>query len=333
MKVLSLFDGASCALVCLQRAGIPIDVYYASDIKKNALKCGRAAAEYYGANRIDLGDATKINYSEIESVDLLCAGFPCQDYSMANSARKGINGKNGQLFWEVVRAIRELNPKYIILENVQTIPTETYKMICRESGCFENRKINPRDMGFACERKRLFFTNFLDFLWEVPRLPEKENMFDLLDSDAVGIERKRIGVEPYEIDYIPCQMRQQARLDKIGTTNSGSGTLIEVFNVARKGFRESKKVDYIPTMITEQTITKGGVIRKSGCGILQDKKFRNPTREELARFHHYPVEILQACDFTDAQAQDLMGDGWHCGSCQPIFDELANKIKEGSNAD
>lgn len=219
MKVLSLFDGASCALVCLQRAGVPIDVYYASDIKKNALKCGRAAAEYYGVNRVDLGDATKINYSGIELVDLLCAGFPCQDYSIANSARKGIEGKNGQLFWEVVRAIRELNPRFIILENVQTIPTETYKMICRESGCFENRKINPRDIGFACERKRLFFTNFLDFLWEVPRLPEKENMFDLLDSD---------------------------------------GTLIEVFNVGREGFRESNKVDYIPTMITGQTITKGG---------------------------------------------------------------------------
>ena len=43
--------------------------------------------------------------------------------------------------------------------------------------------------------------------------------------------------------------------------------------------------------------------------------------------------FIVACNFTDAQTQDLMGDGWHCGSCQPIFDELAKKIKEGSNAD
>ena len=48
--------------------------------------------------------------------------------------------------------------------------------------------------------------------------------------------------------------------------------------------------------------------------------FRCPTQAELARFHTYPVEIMQK--FTPPQAQSLMGDGWHCGSIQWLFDKL-----------
>lgn len=52
--------------------------------------------------------------------------------------------------------------------------------------------------------------------------------------------------------------------------------------------------------------------------------FRCPTQAELARFHTYPVEIMQ--QFTAAQAQSLMGDGWHCGSIQWLFDKLKEII-------
>ena len=129
MNVLSLFDGASCCMVCLKRAGIPIDLYYGADIKKAAIRCEELIAKYYGVNHIQLGDVTKIDYSTLPHIDLLCAGFPCQDYSVVNSRKQGINGKNGQLFWEVVRAIKAVKPKYIILENVTTIPEDTLKMI------------------------------------------------------------------------------------------------------------------------------------------------------------------------------------------------------------
>jgi len=52
--------------------------------------------------------------------------------------------------------------------------------------------------------------------------------------------------------------------------------------------------------------------------------FRCPTQAELARFHTYPVEIMQ--QFTPPQAQSLMGDGWHCGSIQWLFDKLKEII-------
>lgn len=410
MNVLSLFDGASCAMVCLKRAGIPIDTYYGADIKKAAIRCEELISEYYGVKHVQLGDVTKIDYSQLPKIDLLCAGFPCQDYSVVNSRKQGINGKNGQLFWEVVRAIKAVKPKYIILENVTTIPPETLKLIQRETGCFENRIVDPVALGWATRRKRLFFTNWLTFTDQpVPRAT-KETLEELLDDDAKVVMHQRIGDLPHEVDNIPCQTQQQARLDKIGTTNSGSGTVIKrldrhglhdvteipcqqqaqalsstgkrnkeglVITCVKYANRSRELVDTenIPTQMQEPALTGRGILHKEGTviGVLNrsrdkivysDKEiatlvqnqptragegvlvltndesktpykrkkiesvfeagytaFRCPTQAELARFHTYPVEIMEK--FSAPQAQSLMGDGWHCGSIQWLFDKLA----------
>ena len=337
MNILSLFDGASCAMVCLKRAGIPIDNYYGADIKKAAVRCEKLIAEYYGVNHIQLGDVTKIDYSTLPHIDLLCAGFPCQDYSVVNSRKQGINGKNGQLFWEVVRAIKAVKPKYIILENVTTIPDQTLKMIQQESGCFENRIVDPVELGWATRRKRLFFTNFLSFTdMPVPR-KERETLAELLDEDAKIVMHQRIADLPHPVDTIPCQTQQQARLDKIGDTNSGSGTVIGVLNRSRDTIVYSTKE--IATLVQNQPTRAGeGVFiltsdpsktpykRKKIESVFDAgyTAFRCPTQAELARFHTYPVEIMQ--QFTPPQAQSLMGDGWHCGSIQWLFDKLKEII-------
>lgn len=338
MNVLSLFDGASCAMVCLKRAGIPIDNYYGADIKKCAIRCEELIAEYYGVNHIQLGDVTKIDYSQLPKIDLLCAGFPCQDYSVVNSRKQGIDGKNGQLFWEVVRAIKAVKPKYIILENVTTIPDETLKLIQRESGCFENRIVDPVELGWATRRKRLFFTNWLDWTDQpVPR-ETRETLEELLDDDAKCVLNKRLGVLPHEVDLIPCQLQQQARLDKIGASNSGSGTVIGVLNRSRDTIVYSDKE--IATLVQNQPTRAGeGVLvltndpsktpykRKKIESVFNAgyTAFRCPTQAELARFHTYPVEIME--QFSPAQAQSLMGDGWHCGSIQWLFDKLKVKME------
>lgn len=377
MNVLSLFDGASCAMVCLKRAGIPIENYYGADIKKCAIRCEELIAEYYGVNHIQLGDVTKIDYSKLPKIDLLCAGFPCQDYSVVNSRKQGIDGKNGQLFWEVVRAIKAVKPKYIILENVTTIPDETLKMIQRETGCFENRIVDPVALGWATRRKRLFFTNWLD--WTDQPVPRKtrETLAELLDDDAKIVMHQRIGDLPHPVDNIPCQTQQQARLDKIGDTNSGSGTIITcIKRLDRHGLHD---VEEIPCQQQGQALCPSGQRNKEGVVIgvvnrsrdtlvYSDKEiatlvqnqptragegvfvltndpsktpykrkkiesmfdagytaFRCPTQAELARFHTYPVEVLQ--NFTPAHAQSLMGDGWHCGSIQWLFDKLKVKME------
>ena len=304
MNVLSLFDGASCCMVCLKRAGIPIDSYYGADIKKAAVRCEKLIAEYYGVNHIQLGDVTKIDYSQLPKIDLLCAGFPCQDYSVVNSRKQGINGKNGQLFWEVVRAIKAVKPKYIILENVTTIPDETLKLIQRESGCFENRIVDPVALGWATRRKRLFFTNFLSFTdAPVPR-KEKETLAELLDNDAKTNENYPFGILNRSRNVVRYSNENIMTLTQHQPTRSGEGALILTNNPNKTPHRRKQIVSVFDAGYTS---------------------FRCPTQAELARFHTYPVEIMG--QFTPAQAQSLMGDGWHCGSIQWLFDKLKVKME------
>ena len=194
-------------------------------------------------------------------------------------------------------------------------------------------------MGWATRRNRLFFTNWLSWLDQpVPRTT-RETLEELLDSDAKCVLNKRLGVLPHEVDLIPCQLQQQARLDKIGISNSGSGTVIGVLNRSRDTIVYSNKE--IATLVQNQPTRAGeGVFvltndpsktpykRKKIESVFDAgyTAFRCPTQAELARFHTYPVEIME--QFTPAQAQSLMGDGWHCGSIQWLFDKLKKKIEE-----
>lgn len=81
MNVLSLFDGMSCGRIALERAGIEVDKYYASELDKYAIKVTQAN----WPNTIQLGDVTKWQEWDIDwsSIDLLIGGSPCQGFSFA----------------------------------------------------------------------------------------------------------------------------------------------------------------------------------------------------------------------------------------------------------
>ena len=130
MKVLSLFDGISCGQIALERVGIKIDEYYASEIKPKAIE---VTQEHY-PKTIQIGDVCKVSYKdgvlytekgqfEVGKIDLLIGGSPCQDFSCLKNTRwgeaKGYNGEKSKLFWEYLRILREVNPKYFLLENVK----------------------------------------------------------------------------------------------------------------------------------------------------------------------------------------------------------------------
>lgn len=66
------------------------------------------------------GDITKIDFTQVEPVDMLCGGFPCQDISNAGK-REGIDGERSGLWREYARAIRELRPRYVVVENVAAL--------------------------------------------------------------------------------------------------------------------------------------------------------------------------------------------------------------------
>lgn len=120
MNILSLFDGISCCRVALNRANIPVDTYYASEIDKHAI----TVAQKNFSDTIQLGDVTKWQSWDIDftSIDIVTAGFPCQAWSVAGS-QLGDKDPRGALFWitlDIISHIKKLNPKVIfLLENVK----------------------------------------------------------------------------------------------------------------------------------------------------------------------------------------------------------------------
>lgn len=117
MKILSLFDGISCARVALERAGIRIEKYYASEVDKHAIKI--ALKNYQ--DTIQLGSVTDITADMVGNIDIMCGGSPCQDLSIACQGREGLNGKRSSLFWEYVRLLKEIQPEFFVLENVNSM--------------------------------------------------------------------------------------------------------------------------------------------------------------------------------------------------------------------
>lgn len=153
LRVLSLFDGISCGQVALERAGIPVEVYYASEIDKYAIEI----TQKNYPNTIQLGDINNIDFTQfIGKVDLIMGGSPCQDLSIAGK-RAGLQGERSGLFYKFVEAIEVIKPKYLLLENNYGMPQDAYEEMSRLMGCYPIM-INSALVS-AQTRKRFYWTN------------------------------------------------------------------------------------------------------------------------------------------------------------------------------
>lgn len=114
MNVLSLFDGKSGAMAALRSIGIKPDNYYACEIDKYSQQVSR----FHYPDIIRLGDVTKVSFMGLPKIDLLVAGFPCQAFSFAGK-QLNFEDPRGKLFFEVVRLLQEIQPKFFLLENVR----------------------------------------------------------------------------------------------------------------------------------------------------------------------------------------------------------------------
>lgn len=152
INVLSLFDGISCGHIALDKAGIPINKYYASEIDKYAIK---VTNKNY-PDTINLGDVTKVNGELfIEKIDLLIGGSPCQGFSQAGKM-KNFDDPRSKLFWEYVRILHEVKPKYFLLENV--VMKQEWQDIISEALGVKPIMIDS-SLTSAATRKRLYWTN------------------------------------------------------------------------------------------------------------------------------------------------------------------------------
>ena len=157
LNVLSLFDGISCGKVALERAGISVDKYYASEIDAPALAVSKARHN----DIIQLGDVKNWRNWDIDlgSIDLLIGGSPCQGFSIAGK-RLNFADKRSKLLFEylgVLNAIRAKNPNILfLLENVK-MEIEVEEAI---SNCLGSEPIKIDSALLSAQRrKRLYWTN------------------------------------------------------------------------------------------------------------------------------------------------------------------------------
>jgi DNA (cytosine-5)-methyltransferase 3A len=174
MNVLSLFDGMSCGQQALERAGIKVNNYFASEIDKYAIQV--TMANY--PNTKQLGSVVNVDGYSLPKIDILIGGSPCQSFSFAGK-RKGMSTKDEQeiltldhylelkaegfefegqsyLFWEYMRLLNEVKPKYFLLENVMM--GERWEKVLSKAIGVKAIMINSALIS-AQNRQRLYWTN------------------------------------------------------------------------------------------------------------------------------------------------------------------------------
>ena len=155
MKVLSLFDGISCGMLALKRAGIDVEKYAAFEIDKYALTI--SMKNFY--SQIDYyGDVFNADFTQFKGYDLLIGGSPCTYWSIAKKGRETTSdGMGFKLFMEYVRVLRESECKYFLYENNYSIHQNIKDEISKYLGV-EPIIINSALVS-AQSRKRCYWTN------------------------------------------------------------------------------------------------------------------------------------------------------------------------------
>jgi site-specific DNA-cytosine methylase len=162
MIVLSLFDGMSCGRIALERAGIKVTKYFASEIDKNAVTVSKAN----WPDIVHIGDVTKISYSNgvlytetgeynVGSIDLLIAGSPCQGFSMAGK-QLAFDDPRSMLYFKFEEILNQCSPTYWLLENVKM--KQEFKDVISGRIGVEPIAINS-NLVSAQNRYRLYWTN------------------------------------------------------------------------------------------------------------------------------------------------------------------------------
>ena len=210
MKVLSLFDGMACGRIALDQLGIPVEKYYASEIDKYAIQVSQANYP----DTIQVGDICDLDPKDYMDVDLMLGGSPCQGFSFAGK-QLAFDDPRSALFFEFIRLLKAIKPKYFLLENVR-MKKEFLQVISEQvSACYpeitfgiEPIFINSSLLS-AQSRQRYYWTN-------IPNIKQPEDrgivLRDILETECdqsgeptnkpikVGMNVEEVKVRKHEVD-------------------------------------------------------------------------------------------------------------------------------------
>jgi len=267
VRILSLFDGISCGQLALRRAGVKIDVYYASEIDKYAIE----VTQKNFPNTIQLGDVTQIDFTQfVGKIDLLIGGSPCQDLSVAKNDRKGLDGSRSGLFFKYLEALKIIKPKYFLLENVASMRAADRDKITELMGV-EPIMINSALLS-AQQRKRYYWTNIPGVIQ-----PEDKGIFlkDIIQGGAMSYQDKSLALTTrysgatFEHDFI--KHKKSFAAEPLGCAlRTWPRTKIEgVDRVKRPEVRQDGKSNALTLVNTDSMVCEPvriGIFGKGGQG-------------------------------------------------------------------
>lgn len=315
MKVLSLFDGMSCGQIALNRLGIKVDTYYASEIDKYAMEI----TQKNFPETIQIGDVCAVRGEDYQDVDLILAGSPCQGFSFAGK-QLAFDDPRSALFFEFIRLLKEIKPKYFLLENVK-MKKEYLQIISEQvSACYpeipfgiEPHFINS-SLVSAQSRQRYYWTN-------IPNITQPEErgivLRDILEEDP--------GENP--VKDTARNQRHYKNLDEkslcmTATMYKGAGnngmTLVPIRAGAWRGrsldesgknvkWKETKPKQMLETRKDEKsnavsTFTKDNILTKDQV------YWRKLTPLECERLQTVPDNYTEGVSNT--QRYKMLGNGW-----------------------
>lgn len=279
MNVLSCFDGMSCGRIALDRAGIKVDNYFSSEIDKHAIKVADDNWSEDTGNR--LGDITKIKSNVLPAIDLLIGGSPCQSFSIAGNG-SGFNGSSG-LFWEFIRLVNEVKPKYFLLENVKM--KKEWEQVITDALGVDPIEINSRLVSVQ-NRKRLYWTNITNVTLPEDRKLTKQDIgiTETIGTITVKKDKSRVIVEREEIGCLTARYTD---------LNGSSRPMVIIDDSVIGTHFDSKKTGISQRMLTPNE-----------CEMLQT----------------VPIDYTKSA--SDSQRRKMLGNGWTVDVIAHIFKGL-----------
>jgi len=188
MNVLSLFDGMSCGQLALERANVSVDNYFACEIDKYAMQI----ANKNFPDTIQLGDVSEFsedylkahNHFDDPPIDLLLGGSPCQGFSFAGE-QLAFDDPRSKLFFEFIRVMNDLKPRYVLLENVRM--KKKFEDVITEHMGFPPQLINSSKVSAQNRWRNYWFGVLINGKYEQIMIPPLEDkglvLKDILQTD------------------------------------------------------------------------------------------------------------------------------------------------------
>ena len=265
LRVLSLFDGIGGGRIALDRVGIPVEVYYASEIDRYAI----SIMQYNYPSTIQLGDINNLDFNNYKDIDIIIGGSPCQDLSIAKQNREGLKGEKSKLFWKFIEALEIIRPKYYLLENVASMKdtdkeaiTEVLSKMYPSTECI---MINSALLS-GQNRKRYYWTN-----WH-KTLPKDKGIYlkDILEN-GVGVGVEKQGKELKGVQKkSSCLMAR----DYKGFGNQQMTGVIETLEDGSKKLRRLTPLEYERLQTVPEGYTQYGIMNNKVVKISNTQRYK-----------------------------------------------------------